>query len=158
MLGKGDWVVESCSSGVEAVSSVMSSSDVWCLVPASIVIRRRSCGEYRVPPALNADLMAAWVSWHAALCLLINWSFWVMHSPAMCVQESGSPHSRHASVGACLYLKASLPLYRWPYMNLSIVMPSLWESRINAWSVVLTVDVRAPCVLAFVMRCLYRDV
>jgi hypothetical protein len=30
--------------------------------------------------------------------------------PALCVQESGSPQSGHASVGACLYLKASLPL------------------------------------------------
>jgi len=24
---------------------------------------------------LNADLMAAWVSWHAALCMLINFVF-----------------------------------------------------------------------------------
>ena len=49
----------------------------------------------------------------------------------MCVQESGSPQSGHASVGAGLYLKASLPLYSWPYMNLTIVMPSLWECYSN---------------------------
>ncbi len=71
VLGGGVCVVRSCSSRVGAVSSVMSSSDVWCLIPASIVARQRSCGENRVPPPLNADLIAAWVSWQAALCLLI---------------------------------------------------------------------------------------
>jgi hypothetical protein len=50
------------------------------------------------------------VSWQASLRLLMNWSFWVLHCLAMCVQESGSPHSGHASVVACLYLRASLRL------------------------------------------------
>jgi hypothetical protein len=45
VLDGGVWVVRSCSSEVGAVRYVMSSSDVWCLVPASIVTRRRSCGE-----------------------------------------------------------------------------------------------------------------
>ncbi len=70
----------------------------------------------------------------------------------MCVQESGSPQSGHASVGACLYLKASLPLYSWPYMNFTIVMPSLWEFLMREWSATRTVFVRAPWVLALVMR------
>ena len=86
------------------VRSVRSLYVVCNLVPASIVTSRRSCSEYRVPPPLNANRMAAWVSWQAALCLLMNWSLWVLHSPAMWVQESGSPHNGHASVGACLYL------------------------------------------------------
>ena len=110
VLDGGVCVVRSCSSEV-GVSSAISSSVVWCLGPASIVTRQRSCGEYRVPPPLKADLMVAWVSWQAALCLLINWSLWVLHCPATCVQLSGSPQSGHASVGACLYLNASLPLY-----------------------------------------------
>ncbi len=41
------------------VRSVMSLFFVCCLVPVSIVISLRSCGEYSVPPPLNADLMAA---------------------------------------------------------------------------------------------------
>jgi hypothetical protein len=45
VLDGGVCVVRSCSSDVWAVMSVMSSSVVWCLVPASIVTRRRSCGE-----------------------------------------------------------------------------------------------------------------
>ena len=110
VLGGCVCVVKSCSSEVGAVSSVMSSSVVWGLVPASIVTRRRSQCEDRVPPHLNADLIAAWVGWHAASCLLMNWSLQVLHCPAMCVQESCSPNSGHASVGACLYMKASLPL------------------------------------------------
>jgi hypothetical protein len=36
---------------------------------------------------------------------------WVVHSPAIYVQESGKPHSGHASVGASLYLCANLPMY-----------------------------------------------
>ena len=62
VLGVGACVVRSCSSEV-GVRSAISSSVVWCLLPASIVTRRRSCGEFMVPPSLNADLMAAWVSW-----------------------------------------------------------------------------------------------
>jgi len=73
VLCGGVYVVSSCSSRVGAVSSVMSSFVVWCLVPTSIVTRRRSCGEYRVPPPLNADLIAAWASWQVAFCLLMNW-------------------------------------------------------------------------------------
>ncbi len=53
---------------------LVPSSVVYCLVPASIVTKRRSCGEYRVPPPLNADMIVAWVSWQAVLCLLMNWS------------------------------------------------------------------------------------
>ncbi len=102
--GKDICVVRSFSSRVKAMSSVTSSSDVWCLVPASILTSRRSCGEYTMPPPFNADLIAAWVSWQAALCLRIDWSLWVLHCPAMCVHESKSPHSEHASVGACFYL------------------------------------------------------
>ena len=76
----------------------------------------------------------------------------------MRVQEYGSTQSGHASVGACLYLKASLSLYSWPYMNFSIVMPSLWEFRIREWSVVPNVLVRAPWVLALMMSRLEREV
>jgi hypothetical protein len=88
VLGGGVYVVGSCSSRVGTVSSIMFSSVVWCLVPASIVTRRSSRGEYIVPPPLNADLIAAWVSLQAASCLLMIWSLWVLHCPAMCVQES----------------------------------------------------------------------
>jgi len=56
----------------------MSSSFVWCLVPASIDIKLRSCGEYIVPPPPNAVLMATWLSWQAVLCLQMNW-LWVLH-------------------------------------------------------------------------------
>ncbi len=45
VLGGGVCVVRSCSSRIGVVNSVMSSSVVWCLVPASNVTRRRSCGE-----------------------------------------------------------------------------------------------------------------
>jgi len=62
VLGGGVCVVRYLSSRVGAVSSVMSLSVVWCLVPASIMNRRRSCDEYRVPPPLNTDLIAAWGS------------------------------------------------------------------------------------------------
>ena len=151
VLGEGVCVVRSCSSEVGVVRSAISSSEVWCLVPASSVTRRRSCGVYRVPAPLNADLMAAWLNWQAAICLLMNWSLWELHCPAMCVHESRSPQSGHASVGACLYLKASLPLYSWPYMNLTTVMPSLWEFRMRECSAVPTMLVLAPWVLTFVM-------
>ncbi len=50
-----------------------SSSKVLCLFPASEATRRRSRGEYMAPPPLKDVLMAAWVSWHAALCLLMMW-------------------------------------------------------------------------------------
>ena len=86
------------------------------------------------------------------VCLLMNWSLWVLHCLAMFVQEFGSPQSGHASVGACLYMWASLPLYSWTHMNLSIVLPSLWEFQIREWSVVPTVLVRAPWVFALMMR------
>ncbi len=69
---------------------------------------------------LNAVLMVECVSWHAPLCLLINWWLLSLQFPAMCVQESGNPHSGHAFVGASLYLCANFPLYTWPYMYLSM--------------------------------------
>ncbi len=40
----------------------------------------------------------------ATLCLLMNWWVLDLHYPAMCVDESGSPHSGHASLSASLYL------------------------------------------------------
>ncbi len=110
MLGGDVCVARPCASRVWGISSFMPYSVVWCLVSVSIVTRRRSCAEYRAPPPLSSDLIAAWVSWQAALYLLINLSLWVLHCPPMCVQEYGSPHSVHASMGACLYLNASLPL------------------------------------------------
>ena len=63
----------SCLRGGGVVRSLMSSSVVYCLVHASIVINLRSCDEHMVPPPLNAVLMVACVRWHAALCLLMNW-------------------------------------------------------------------------------------
>ena len=102
--------------------------------------------------------MAAWVSWHAALCLLMMWLLWCEHWPAMCVHESGKPHSGHASVGANPYLYASLPLYSWPYRNLRMVMPSLGELRMRAWRAVPTIAVRAPRDLAVRMKRMYSEV
>ncbi len=107
-----------------------SSSMVWCLVPASGDTRRRSWGEYMVPPSLNVARMVAWESWHAALCMHMMWLLWCGQWPAMCVHKSGMPHSGHASVGANPYLCASLPFYSWPYRNMKMVMPSLGELRI----------------------------
>ena len=66
-----EWYSWSCDGG--KVNASRSSSMVWCLLPASVETRRRSWGEYMVPPPLKAVLMAAWVSWHAALCLLMIW-------------------------------------------------------------------------------------
>ena len=111
-----------------------------------------------MPPPLKAVRMAAWVSWHAALCLLMMWLLWCEHWPAMCVHESGKPHSGHASVGANPYLYASLPLYSWPYRNLRMVMPSLGELRMREWRAVPTITVRAPRALALRMRRLYSEV
>ena len=51
-----------CACGTGVLRSAMSSSVVWCLVPASIDINLRSFGEYIAPSPLNAILMAAWVS------------------------------------------------------------------------------------------------
>ena len=85
-----------------------------------------------MPPPLNAVRMAAWVSWHAALCLLMMLLACYGHSPAMWVHESGSPHNGHASVVARPYIYASLPLYNCQYRNLRIVMPSLGTVRMRA--------------------------
>ena len=115
-------------------------------------------GEYIVPPPLKAVRMAAWVSWHVALCLLIMWLLWCEHWPAMCVHESGMPHSGHTSVSASPYLYASLPLYSWPYRNLRMVMPSLGELRMREWRAVPTIVVRAPRALAVKMRRMYSEV
>ncbi len=85
-----------------------------------------------MPPPLNVVRMAAWVSWHAALCLLLMLLVCCGHSLAMWVHESGSPHNGHASVVTRPYMYASLPLYSYPYRNLRIVMPSLGEVRMRA--------------------------
>ena len=61
VLDGGVCVVRFCSYE-DVVRSAISSSLVWCLVPASIVTKWRSFGEYMVPPPLNAALIAAWVS------------------------------------------------------------------------------------------------
>ena len=76
----------------------------------------------------------------------------------MCVHESGSPHSGHASVGANPYLYASLPLYSCPYRNLRMVMPSVGELRMREWRAVPTLAVRAPWALALRMRRMYSEV
>ena len=46
-------------------------------------------GEYIVPPPLKVVRMAACVSWHAALCMMMMWLLWCEYWPAMCVHESG---------------------------------------------------------------------
>ncbi len=107
-----EWYSWSCDG--EKVNASRSSSKVWCLFPASGETRRRSRGEYMAPPPLKSVLMAAWVSLHAALCLLMMWLVRCEHCPAMCVQESGKPQKGHASVGDSPYLYASLPLYSSP--------------------------------------------
>jgi len=73
--------------------------------------------------------MAAWVSWQAMLCLLMNWLLWVLHLPAMWVQESGNPHNGHAFVGASLYLYTTLLLYSWPDINFNMFMPFFGDLR-----------------------------
>ncbi len=110
-----------------------------------------------MPPHLNAVRMAAWVSWHVALCLLMMLLLWCAHWPAMRVHESGMPHNMHVSVGANPYLYASLPLYSWPYNNLRMVIPSLGELRMREWRAVPTLAVRAPRALAVRMRRLYSE-
>ena len=61
-------------SGVDRLA--MRAPGVCVFVPASADTRRRVCGDWRVPPPLKAFRMAAWVSRHAALCLLMIWLFW----------------------------------------------------------------------------------
>ena len=95
-------------SGVERTA--MRAPGVCVFVPASADTRRRVCGEWRVPPPLKAFRMAAWVSRHAALCLLMIWLLWAGHSPATWVHESWRPQSGHASDGAWPYLYASFPV------------------------------------------------
>ena len=55
-------------------------------------------------------------------------------------------------------LGKQITLISWPYIYLSIVMPSLWELRIREWSVAPTVSVRAPWALALMTRRLWRKV
>ena len=102
--------------------------------------------------------MAAWVSWHVALYLLMMWLLWCEHWPAMYVYESGMPHSGHASVVAKPYLYASLPLYSLPYRNLRMVMPLLGELRMREWRAVPTITVRAPQALFVRVRRMYSEV
>jgi len=45
---------------------------LWYLAPAFIHTCRRSCREYIAPPLLKAIIMAAWVSWHCALCVCVD--------------------------------------------------------------------------------------
>ncbi len=66
-----EWYSWSCDGG--RVKASRSSSLVCCLIPASDETRRRSRGDYIVPPPLKAVRMAAWVSWHVALCLMMTW-------------------------------------------------------------------------------------
>ena len=54
------------------------------------------------------------------------------------------------SWGVFVY-EGEFAMYSWPYMNLSIVMPFLWEVRIREWSVVPTVMVWEPWILALMM-------
>ena len=95
-------------SGVDRLA--MRAPGVCVFVPASADTRRRVCGEWRVPPPLKAFRMAAWVSRHAALCLLMIWLLWAWHSPTTWVHESWRPQSEHASDGAWPYLYASFPV------------------------------------------------
>ncbi len=111
-----------------------------------------------MPPPLNAVRIAAWVSWHDALCMLMMWLLWYEHCPAMCVHESGMPHNGHAAVGANPYLYASLSLYSWPYRNLRMVMPSLGELRMRECRAVHAIAVRAPRDLAVRMKRMYGEV
>ncbi len=60
VLAKVDSLV--CVGGDRVWRPLMSSSLVWRLVPASIVISMASCGEKIVPPPLNAGLMAKFIS------------------------------------------------------------------------------------------------
>jgi len=73
LVSTDDDVVRSfCVCGNGGFRSIKCSSVVWCLVPASIVIHLRLCGERMVPTPLNAVMMVVCVSWHAALCLLMH--------------------------------------------------------------------------------------
>ncbi len=74
------------------------------------------------------------------------------------MQEYGNSHSGHASVGASLYLYASLPFYSWSYVNFSMIMPFFGDLRMWEWMAVLIVFVRAPWVFALRMRRLCREV
>ena len=95
-------------------SDSMESPVVMGYVPVSAITNLRSGALWRAPPPLEVLRMAAWISWHAALCRLIRMASWSGHSPAICVQESGLCQRGQSSVGACPYLLANLLLYRCP--------------------------------------------
>ena len=82
-----------CACGTGMLRSLASSSVILCLVPAFIDISLRSCGEYIVPPSYYAVLTVAWVSWHDAMCLMINLLLTALHSFAMWVHESDNLRS-----------------------------------------------------------------
>jgi hypothetical protein len=66
--------------------------------------------------------------------------------------------SGHSSVGACPYLKAILPLYTWPYTNLSKVVPSV-EKVFSLLCIALpTCCSRAPLSLFATRSRRYREV
>jgi hypothetical protein len=72
----------------------------------------------------------------------------------MHVQVPGSPHSGHASVGACFYLKGEFSIVELAVYEFEYWLPSLSEFRIREMSDIAILSVRALWVLALVMRLL----
>eukprot|EP00951_Prasinocladus_malaysianus_P037720 scaffold407426_cov19-Prasinocladus_malaysianus.AAC.1 len=63
------------------------------------------------------------------------------------------------SVGACPYLRASLPLFKWPHRNLSRPV-ARWACPEWAWARTAPPAClsRAPSAFAWRMHCLYMEV
>ena len=101
-----------------------SSQVVWFWLPVYAATGRKSFALYSAPLPFAELRIAACTSWHAALSRLVARLLCALHSPAMCVHESGRWHKGHSSVGACPYLLASLPLYNCPWINLRSFVPS----------------------------------
>ena len=82
-----------------SVRSACSWAGVVCeSLPASQLMRV-SGDLCKAAPPLEACRIMACTSWTAALCFLMMCGVLAGQAPAMCVHESGAPHSRHAGVG-----------------------------------------------------------
>ncbi len=143
--------------GDGVMRSFMSSSVVWCLVPAPIDISLRPCGELIVPPHLNAVLMAAWDNWQIAVCLLMNCYEFSNHLQYGCKIMANHLVFMHRWAAASLYLCARLPLFSRPYIKFNVFMSSFGDLWMKEWMAVPAMFVRFPWGFALRMTRFYRE-
>ncbi len=134
------------------------SSVAWGCVPVSAAIRVRAGALWRAPAPFAVLRTAACMNRHAALQRLMRRASWAGHSPAICVQKSGLRQIGHPSVRIWPYLLATLLLYNWPYMNLSMMVPSVGFDMSLLWIARHTVLLRTPSSVLATTRLRYREV